>query len=145
MQRLFSRQMPLVMLTILFLQFLSSFASVYAVATPNTSSIVAVTQKESKVDMSISVAALDDNDTKDTLVINNAQLIDVPDSGDITATDSNKTIATYQKSSSDTLTITRLTDKVTTGDLKFSIKQSGTVGFKLNNDEQQSLVVLRSQ
>ncbi|MGQ4573820.1 collagen binding domain-containing protein [Leuconostoc pseudomesenteroides] len=141
MQRLFSRQMPLVMLTILFLQFLSSFASVYAVATPNTSSIVAVTQKESKVDMSISVAALDDNDTKDTLVISNAQLIDVPDSGDITATDSNKTIATYQKSSSDTLTITRLTDKVTTGDLKFSIKQSGTVGFKLNNDEQQSLVV----
>lgn len=78
MQRLFSKQMPLVMLTILFLQFLSSFASVYAVATPNTSSIIAVTQKESKVDVSISVAALDDNDTKDTLVISNAQLIDVP-------------------------------------------------------------------
>ncbi|MDN2451437.1 SpaA isopeptide-forming pilin-related protein, partial [Leuconostoc sp. UCMA20149] len=141
MQRLFSRQMPLVMLTILFLQFLSSFASVYAVATPNTSSIITLTQKESKVDVSISVAALDDHETKDTLVITNSQLIDVPDSGDITATDSNKTIATYQKSSSDTLTITRLTDKVTAGDLKFAIKQSGTVGFKLNNDEKKTVAV----
>lgn len=141
MQRLFSRQMPLVMLTILFLQFLSSFASVYAIATPNTSSIIALTQKESKVDVSISVAALDDHETKDTLVITNSQLIDVPDSGDITATDSNKTIATYQKSSSDTLTITRLTDKVTAGDLKFAIKQSGTVGFKLNNDEEKTAAV----
>ncbi|MFZ2380058.1 collagen binding domain-containing protein, partial [Leuconostoc falkenbergense] len=142
MQRFFSRQMPIVMLTILFLQFLSSFASVYAVTTTNTSTITEITQKGSKVDLSISMAGIDDEKTKDTLVIGNTQLIDLPDDGKITDENGNTTIASYEKASSNTLKITRLTDKVTTGHLILSVKQSGTEIFKLNDGEDKSIALV---